>query len=143
MLTLSGNGEPVRQRLRDLITVRVYSAAGLRELSVSSNRTSLGSALLARAVDDPAVAEALKLVGERDLGWPQIYDIIEFLGGAKEISSSGLGSRSRTELVRRTANHYRHLGRRVPDLLPTNAPTLAKAQLFVTGILKRWLATRP
>jgi len=142
MLTLGPNGEPVRQRLRDSISLHVYSAAGLRELSESSNATSLGSALVARAADEPAIAEGLMLIGERSLGWSQIYDIIEFLGGEKAISSSSLGSRSQTRLVRRTANYYRHLGRRVPDPLPTNAPTLAEAQLFATGLLKRWLGTR-
>jgi hypothetical protein len=142
MLTLGANGEPVRQRLRDFVTIRVYSAAGLRELSESSNVTSLGSMLVARAADDPAVAEALMLIGERGLGWPQIYDIIEFLGGAKAIDSTGLGSRSQTARVRRTANHYRHLGRRDPDRLPINPPTLAEARLFATGLLKRWLGTR-
>ena len=142
MLTLGANGEPVRQRLRDFFIVRVYSADGLRELSESSNVTSLGSALVARAEDNPAVAEALMLLGERGLGWPQVYDIIEFLGGAKDIKSSGLGSKRQANLVRRTANHYRHLGQRDPRDLPPNPPTLAEAQLFARSLLKQWLGRR-
>ena len=142
ILTLDPNGRAVHQRLRELIVINVYSAHGLRELSDLSKSKPMGSALLALSAYDSAVEEALKLVGERGLGWSQIYDIIEFLGGENAISSSGFSTRSQTRLVRRTANYYRHLGRKARDPLPTNPPTLAEAQIFAAGLLKRWLGAR-
>jgi len=104
---------------------------------------SLATVVLSRATTDPAVRTALSLVGAERTNWPQVYDIIEFLG-IDQIVKLGFARRAYTELVAQTANHYRHLGRSRKSKLPQNktAPTLGEASLFATDLLKRWIATR-
>lgn len=142
VLTFSDSGKQIRRRLRVLGNVTVYSSAGLRELSSAAGSETLACALLARAASDSAIAEALALVEGRPLKWPQIYDVIEFLGGAKEIERIGFATETAAERIRRTANHYRHEGSRKPYPLPANPPTLREGQAFARDLLKKWLAKR-
>jgi hypothetical protein len=98
--------------------------------------------VLSRAVIDPAIAEALSLVGHEALTWGRIYDTIEFLGGPRSISKSGYAPESKTRHVRQTANHYRHLGNPKNHPLPSNPPTLAEAGVFAIDLMTRWIAER-
>jgi hypothetical protein len=107
-----------------------------------SGAQPLGSAIC-QAIDlDPAVKEALALHGEGELSWSQVYDIIEFLGGAEEIAKAKLASTEKTNIVRRTANHYRHQGSIRKYKLPPNPPQLAEGVDFARGLLKRWILSR-
>jgi len=101
---------------------------------------SLATKVLSRADTDPAIKEALSLIGYVTTNWHQVYDILEFLG---EANLTTLGaSRSHIRRVRRTANHYRHLGRQREYPLPSHPPTLPEAVQFATDLLKLWIARR-
>jgi hypothetical protein len=52
-----------------------------RQVLIPTASGSFGTDVLARAATDPAITEALSLVGYEAPTWGQIYDIIEFLGG--------------------------------------------------------------
>jgi hypothetical protein len=74
--------------------------------------------------------------------WTDIYDMIEFLGGPEQIEQSGLGTAKVARVVKRTANHYRHLGCRELYPLPSNPPTLDEASLFAKRALSCWIESR-
>jgi hypothetical protein len=102
--------------------------------------SSLATEVLSRAATDPAINEALSLIGDVTTDWHRVYDILEFLG---ETNSTTLGaSRSHFRRVRQTANHYRHLGRQQGNPLPSHPPTLREAVQFATDLLKLWIAGR-
>ena len=103
---------------------------------------SLATVVLSRAVTDPAITEALSLVGHEAPTWGQIYDIIEFLGGPRSIERSGFAPELETRRMKRTANYYRHLGKPKNHLLPSNPPTLAEARVFAINLMRRWIAER-
>jgi hypothetical protein len=139
ILAFDDGGKLVQRRGRTSIDVTVIGSAGIRELSATLGGDSLGSVLLACATTDRRVAEALALVESHAITWPQIYDVIEFLGGADEIAASALAPRADTVRIRRTANHYRHLGGKRGYPLPANPPRLREARSFATTLLKKWL----
>jgi hypothetical protein len=141
ILWVNAGGRPFRRSLRSRINVNVYSAKGVRDLAVLRAGESLGSVLVRRAATHAAFREALALLGEGPLRWSQIYDVIEFLGGAKTIASAGWATEKDTVRARRTANYYRHLGRPKKDPLPKNPPTLAHATEFALYLLKQWITT--
>jgi len=141
ILWVNAGGRPFRRGLRSRINVNVYSAKGVRDLAALRAGESLGSLFVRRAATHAAFREALALLGEGPLRWSQIYDVIEFLGGAKIIASAGWATEKDTVRVRRTANYYRHLGRPKKDPLPKNPPTLAHATAFALDLLKQWITT--
>ncbi len=91
---------------------------------------------------DEKIAEASALVGHEELTWGRVYDIIEFLGGAKGVAKAGFASVTKTGRMKRTANHYRHLGDPTQYKLPPDPPTLPDAVLFATRLLKLWIDER-
>jgi hypothetical protein len=103
---------------------------------------SLATVVLSRAVTDPAITEALSLVGHEALTWGRIYDIIEFLGGPSSIKKAGFASEHKAAHMKRTANHYRHLGNPAKYPLPSNPSTLAEARMFAIDLVRRWIAER-
>jgi len=129
----------VRRRMYAIIDMCAYGATKTLYPTASG---SLATAALSLAASDHAVREALSLVGSGEPTWPRIYDIIEFLGGPHLIAESGLASKKKTACVRRTANHYRHLGNPQNAKLPSNPPTLRVANLFALDILQRWIAQK-
>jgi hypothetical protein len=120
----------------------VISGPGLSELGHEDGGKSLGARILERAAVDPALAEALQLVGTRTIAWSTVYDIIAFLGGARGVATHGLATKKEADTVRRTANHYRHLGSPHGYALPPQAPALNRASMFAADILKKWIAKR-
>ena len=127
LLKLTGDDRLVARRMYASITINV-----IRPASQPLNPTASGSlatVALSRAATDPKISEALSLVGHDALTWGRIYDIIEFLG-----------VKNRT--IKRTANHYRHLGSPRNSPLPKNPPTLAEASIFATDSLKAWISRR-
>jgi hypothetical protein len=141
ILWVNSQERPFRRSLRSKININVYSAKGVRDLAILRAGNSLGSILVHRAATNVALDEALALVGEGAVRWSQIYDVIEFLGGAKIIASKGWATERDIVRVRRTANYHRHLGRPKKDPVPKNPPTLAQAKTFAFDLLKRWIAT--
>jgi hypothetical protein len=103
---------------------------------------SLATVVLSRAVIDPSIAEALSLVGHEALTWGRVYDIIEFVGGPSSIKKSGFASERKAAHVKRTANHYRHLGNPGKYPLPPNPPTLADARVFAIDLMTKWIVER-
>jgi hypothetical protein len=135
-------GRPLNRGIRGTVSINVYSAEGIAELSGIHGLQSLGSAIVHKANSDPAINEAISLRGDQELGWPQIYDIIEFLGGADEIARNGSATKKRIRDIRQTANHFRHLGSAKKCPLPAILPTIAEARTFVNDLLRRWMTTR-
>jgi hypothetical protein len=127
LLKLTDDDKLVARRRYSTMTVNVYMPA--RRAFIPTDSGSLGTVVLSRAATDPAITEALSLVGHQALTWGRIYDILEFV-------------RVKRSIVKRTANHYRHLGNPNNYPLPPNAPTLAEASLFATDLLKTWIAKR-
>jgi hypothetical protein len=140
LLRLTDDDKLIARRRYASMAVNVFTPA--RQGLPPTASGSLGTVLLSRAATDPAIKEALSLVGNAAINWSQVYDIIEFLGGAHSIQQSGFAVTSETRRVRQTANHYRHLGNPKPCPLPPNPPTLDDARSFAIELLKKWIATR-
>jgi hypothetical protein len=138
---INAAGESLRS-IRGSISVNVISSKGLAELKTMRGTQPLGSAVFQSLILDAAVSEALTLHGESGLSWSQIYDIIEFLGGEAAIAKAGYANVKQTRNVRRTANHYRHLGSPKKFPLPSNPPPLAEATDFARSLLRCWISSR-
>jgi hypothetical protein len=138
---INANGESLRT-IRASSSVNVVSSKGLAELKGASAGTTqpLGSAVFEAVTRDVEINEALALHGDNGLSWSQVYDIIDLVGGVKGIVQAA--ARKQASAARQTANHYRHLGVRRKHPLPANPPTLAQANEFARGLLKRWIASR-
>jgi len=135
------NDKLVRRRIRASVPYTVYSA-DISELSAVVNSTSFGSMVLGKAPADRALRELWDLIGQGSLSWARIYDVIDFFGGADAIEKAGLATKKETLRMRRTANHYRHLGAPKPNTLPENPPTFVQAHAFAIGLIKKWLQSR-
>jgi hypothetical protein len=140
LLSLTDDDKLIRQRHYFTETINVVRPA--RQVFNPTASGSLATVVLSRAVTDPAITEALSLVGQQAPTWGRTYDIIEFLGGPRSIERSGFAPGSETRRVRQTANYYRHLGKPKNYLLPQNPPTLTEAGVFAVDLLKRWIAER-
>lgn len=138
---INAEGEPFRTH-RDSVSVNVVSSKGQAELKGIKGTQPLGSAVFEVMTRDSGVEEAFSLHGDSELSWSQVYDIIEFVGGEAAITKAGYASGKQTRVVRRTANHHRHLGNPKNFSLPKNPPTLAEATEFARSLLKRWIASR-
>jgi len=64
------------------------------------------------------------------------------LRGASSVKNAGFASEKKTARVKRTANHYRHLGNPGKYPLPPNPPTLADARVFAIDLMTKWIAER-
>ena len=140
LLTLTDDDKLIRHRHYFTQKLRVVRSAGQVFNPTASG--SLATGVLSRAVTDPAITEALSLVGHEALTWGRIYDIIEFLGGASSVKNAGFASKKKTAHVKRTANHYRHLGNPGKYPFPPNPPTLADASVFAIDLMTKWIAER-
>jgi hypothetical protein len=134
-------GEKLRT-IRGSMPVNVVSSQGLAGLKTMHGPQPLGSVVFNAMTLDVAVGEALALHGEGGLGWSQVYDIIEFLGGETGVVKAGYATRKKTRTVRQTANHFRHLGSQNNFPLPSNPPTLAEATEFARSVLRRFVSLR-
>ena len=137
----NGEGEPWRA-IRGSMGVNIISSKGLAQLGKMRGKQPLGSAVFQSMNLDPPVKEALAIHGEGELGWSQIYDIIEFLGGIKGIVKAKFATSERTRAIRQTANYYRHLGSTKKSPLPSNPPSIAEGGDFARGLLKLWIGSR-
>ena len=112
--------------------LRLQSATG------ATRCVDLSGAALAR----PDVALVLQLIGQQVVGWREIYDLIEALGGEDRIVSKYTISRNKVEAIRRTANHHRHLGSEEHYPLPPRPPDLTTARATIIRLVQLWLSER-
>ncbi len=137
----SDDGTPVNRALRAMQRVQVYSGEGIAELQALREEQSLGTCVVHEAMADEELLAALALVGDQhEIQWPQLYDILEFLGGERVIAGKNWATRAQVRRCRQTANYYRHLGRPIKNPLPANPLSLGEATAMVLGLLKNWIA---
>lgn len=141
ILWLNNRGIPFRRSLREYMMLHTYLAPRKSELTTVVGDETLGSALTRRAGTNATLRECLSLIRGQTLHWSQIYDVIEYLGGAAQIGAAGFSTKANTARVRQTANHYRHLGSKKKYPLPKNSPSLEQARKFTCEILKKWIAS--
>lgn len=139
MLWLNDLGRPFKRSLRERIMVNVYLPPQKSELVKVVRGETLGSSLTHQAGTNAVLRECLSLIRGETLQWSQVYDVIEYLGGATEIEAAGIAAKASTARVRQTANHYRHLGSKKKYPLPKNPPSLEEARKFTRGILTKWI----
>ena len=121
--------------------VQIYSGEGLEELREPRGKSTLGSAFVGAAWKDKKLEEALALIGDgEDMQWPQLYNILEFLGGENTIVNKKWATRPQIRRLRQTANHHRHLGSPKEYPLPAKPPSRDEARSMVLGLLKKWIA---
>jgi hypothetical protein len=134
-------GVYVNRALRATQRVQIYSAEGINKLQESRGECSLGSVLVEVAWRDNKLEEALALIGDgEDLHWSQLYNILEFLGGERNIVKKKWATRQQIIKCRQTANHHRHLGSPNKYPLPPDPPSWGKARTFVLGLLTNWIS---
>jgi hypothetical protein len=134
-------GSLTRRSLHATQKVNVYSAEGLAELKGLRGHQSSGSAVVEGARSSRKVQEALSLIGCTELGWPQLYNILEFLGGDRAIVKRGWATQSEVRRYKQTANHFRHLGSLNRYPLPPNPPSVSDGRKFILlNLLKRWVS---
>jgi hypothetical protein len=131
-------GNTIRAAQSTVIT----SPKAMTELAGRIHERPLATAIFESTLTDDTIKEALTLYQDTENRWADVYNIIEFLGGPDQIGQSGLGARTVASVVKRTANHYRHLGHPKSFLLPSNPPTLGEASLFAKRALSRWIESR-
>jgi hypothetical protein len=135
----SKTGVPVNRALRSSTRFNVYSSH--EELQNSHGKQSFGAAVVGRAMVNTNVHESLALVGESDLQWPQVYNILEFLVSA-DASVRKKWSARKIRDCKQTANHYRHLGNPEKYRLPANPPSILEARSLVLDLLRRWISSQ-
>ena len=89
ILCLDTSGQRSSNTIRSTLTFKVTSPTAVTELTKPVDRRPLATAIYERAVRDPNVSQALKLYQDVENRWGDVYDIIEFLGGPKQIERSG------------------------------------------------------
>jgi hypothetical protein len=135
-------GMPTARALRAVQRVQIYTL-DIRELDRQVGDQTLGSVLLAATMAEKKLQEALGLIGDGDeLQWPQIYNILEFLGGENAVVKKDWAPRGLVRNCRQTANHYRHLGSPKKYPLPDKATSLGQATTLVLGLLKKWITSQ-
>jgi len=144
VLAADSGGTPRARNLFAFKNFRVISERGLKGLAATDpNGSTLASNILRLADRDPRVAQAFYIVGNRDIGWHEIYDLIDLMGGVNALVKRGWAKRKELNRLRQTANHHRHRGsRRTKDALPENPPTLSEGANAVRVLLQQWLTER-
>jgi hypothetical protein len=80
------------------------------------------------------------VVGTTDLGWRDIYILLELIGGKRGIPGKGWASGAEVTAIQETANSYRHATTklsRVHRIVP-----LLEARARVKAMVVAWLAER-
>jgi hypothetical protein len=139
---IDDNGRPSGNCIRASLTVMIVSPTAVTELGTPIHGQPIGTAIYEGALKDSKIKEALELYQDTENRWPDVYNIIEFLGGPDGIGKLGFGTKTEAEVVKRTANHYRHLGATKPYPVPTKPPTLNDAAFFAKRLLRGWLESR-
>jgi hypothetical protein len=136
---IDDSGQPRARTIRSSITIMIVSPTAIAEMTTQIHGQPLATVIFERAEKDAEISEALKLFQDTENRWADVYDIIEFLGGPKQIEQSGFGSAKEARVIKQTANYYRHLGRPQPATLPKNPPALKNAAFFAKQALRKWI----
>jgi hypothetical protein len=139
---IDAGGQLCGNTIRSSSIIKITSPTAMTELETPIHEQPLATAILESTLKDIKIKEALTLYQDIEHRWADVYDIIEFLGGPKQIEQSGRGGGKVATVVKRTANYYRHLGRPKPYPLPSNPPTLGEASLFAKRALSHWIESR-
>lgn len=144
VIKLDSTGTPRLRNLFDSLEVRIVSSVGLESLAAADHQGStLASRILRLAGTDSQVAQVFYIVSYRDIGWHEIYDLLDVMGGVERMVKRGWATRRELNDVRQTANHHRHRGnRRAKHKLPENPPSLSSARAVVRQLVERWLTVR-
>jgi hypothetical protein len=134
-------GTPLKRGIRATAKINVVSSGGIKQLSGIRGTNTLGSYAVNFARRDPDVQAAFSLLGDRDIGWHQIYDIIEFIGPAIIVKKKWT-NKNELRILKQTATHFRHLGRPKKNPLPPNPPTIDQCRNAVVGFLQLWVLER-
>jgi len=134
-------GTPLKRGLRATATLNVVSSKGIEQLSEVREASSRGADVVSLARRDPDVQAGFSLLGDRDISWHQIYDIIEFIGPA-HIVKKKWASKNELRILKQTANHFRHLGRPMKNPLPANPPTIHQCRNVALDFFRRWVLER-
>jgi hypothetical protein len=129
------------------ILFHVKDPSGLGELRrADTTGITLCGRILRSAESDGDLNTALSLLRLPRIGWPEIYNVIEFLESYARIpfgdaASGGWITKRQLDLHARTANFYRHPGDKGLKL-PPEPPSLGEAQVVILGLLRRWITER-
>jgi hypothetical protein len=81
-LQLDSTGIPRLRNLFASLGVRIISSGGLESLAAADHQGStLTSRILRLAGRDPLVARVFYIISYRDIGWYEIYDLLDVMGG--------------------------------------------------------------
>jgi hypothetical protein len=139
---LGTDGQACGRTYRSSLTLTITSSTATAELATPIHGQPLATAIFECAQKGDEIREALKLFQDTENRWTDIYNMIEFLGGPKQIRQLGFGTETEAALVMRTANHYRHLGCPEKYPLPFNPPTLEEGSLFAKRAVRLWIESR-
>jgi hypothetical protein len=103
------DGKPCGRTIRASFTIMVTTPTAMTEMTAPIHGQPLATAIFEGAQKDAKISEALKLYQDIESRWADVYDIIEFLGGPKQIEKSGLGTAKEARVVKQAANYYRQL----------------------------------
>jgi hypothetical protein len=128
-----------------LVSLRVSGADG----SFDERRPSdPAPAWLAKALDTPEAARALRLRDKRDMSWTDLYRLFEVIlagvGGMETIISEGWASRAQLSRFKHSANSVSAAGDLARHGVETTAPpadpmSISEARSLVDILLSRWL----
>ena len=139
---LDTGGQPCGNEVRISFTLKTTSRDAMENLTKPIDGRPRATAIFEAAHKDAKIRYALDLYQDIEDRWPNVYDIIEFLGGPKGIKNSGFGTEKETTTVKQTANHYRHLGSQKQFPLPSKPPSLPQAAYFAKKALSHWIESR-
>lgn len=142
ILWLNEHGDPYKKSIRSTTDINVFSQLGIQMLATIKDSSPLGSEILAKTQSTKALDQMLILLPEGELGWFEIYEVIEFLGNARGIAKAKLASEKSARRVGQTANHYRHLGATKNNPLPINPPTINEARTFTRDLIMKWIDSK-
>jgi len=140
--------------IADTVTVRVSvgDVHVLADGTVKAPPQSAASRRVGRAASDPAVSEALEVIGDADVDWPRLYKVYEIVkddvGGQSDVDSlPGVSSAERSAFSASAnrpdvsgdgARHARMGGDR-----PKQTMTLAEGRDFIGRLVDAWISTKP
>jgi hypothetical protein len=132
-------------------TAQVLAPYGIERLGrKNANGVTFASRLLPLAERDSRVLTALREIRSDDLGWSEIYVLMELVASelkensahrSKEwypIASKGWSDSSTLSRLKQTASHHRH-GDKKKHRPPAKPVSRGEARRVVTDVLCRWL----
>jgi hypothetical protein len=116
---------------------------------------ALVKAILKLTETDKGVDHALILYGKEKHDWPGLYKVLDAItqafGGQQKLIAQGWVTRSEIEQLKESSKPYRHgfapgkqrENKRKEAPGPSKEMTLPEAEIWITNILKHWVAKVP